>query len=152
MLLLSPLFYRYYSTWKLHTFPCSIQVSHVQLALLTEKCSGPVGLAVGVHYVCSPQGGSQHDAALAQSHFSFFKTWQFKMDRHSTESNTTGCLHLDKRGSQCMEMLGICDQGHNKHHPPNIKCPQIQIANRSGILTCMSYIMSMKKFIGRMLK
>ena len=46
--------------WELHTFPCSIQVSHVQLALLTEKCSGPVGLAVEVHYVCSPQGGSQH--------------------------------------------------------------------------------------------
>jgi len=41
-------------------FPRSIQVSHVQLAILTEKCSGPVGLTVGVHYVCSPQGGSQH--------------------------------------------------------------------------------------------
>ena len=60
MLLLSPLFYRYYCTWELHTFSCNIQVSHVQLSLLTEKCSGPVGLTVGVHYVCSPQGGSQH--------------------------------------------------------------------------------------------
>jgi hypothetical protein len=32
----------------------------VQVALLTGKCSGPVGLAVGVHFVCIPQGGSQH--------------------------------------------------------------------------------------------
>jgi hypothetical protein len=30
------------------------------VALLTGKCSGLVGLEVGVHYVCSPQGGSQH--------------------------------------------------------------------------------------------
>ena len=42
----------------------SIQVLHVQLALLTEKCSGPVGLTVGVHYVCSPQGGSQHKVTV----------------------------------------------------------------------------------------
>jgi hypothetical protein len=59
-LLLSPLFYRYYCTWELHVFPRCIQVSHVHVALLTGKCSSPVGLAVGVHYVCSPQGGSQH--------------------------------------------------------------------------------------------
>ena len=59
-MLLSPLFYRDYCTWELHAFPCSVQVSHVQVALSTEKCSGPVGLAVGVHYVCCPQGGSQH--------------------------------------------------------------------------------------------
>jgi hypothetical protein len=42
----------------------SIQVMHVQLALLTGKCAGLVGLAVGVHYVCSPQGGSQHQPCL----------------------------------------------------------------------------------------
>ena len=30
------------------------------MALLTGKCSGPVGLAVGVHFICIPQGGSQH--------------------------------------------------------------------------------------------
>ena len=79
-------------------------------------------------------GLQQQDAALARSHFSFLKTWQFKLDRHSNESNTTGCLHLDKRGSQRMEMLGIRSRGRNKHHPPNIKRPQIQIANRSGDL------------------
>ncbi len=44
----------------IHVFPRSIQVTHVHVALLTGKCSGPVGLTVGVHYVCSPQGGSQH--------------------------------------------------------------------------------------------
>ena len=60
LLLLSPLFYRYYCAWELHAFPRIIQVLHVQVVLLTEKCSGPVGLLVGVHYVCIPQGGSQH--------------------------------------------------------------------------------------------
>ncbi len=35
-------------------------MSYVQEeALLTGKCSGLVGLAVGVHFVCIPQGGSQ---------------------------------------------------------------------------------------------
>ena len=79
-------------------------------------------------------GLQQQDAALARSHFSFLKTWQFKLDRHSSKSNTTGCLHLDKSGSQRMEMLGIHRRGRNKHHPPNIKRPHIQIANRSGDL------------------
>jgi hypothetical protein len=39
----------------------SNQVSYVQVqeALLTGKCSGLVGLAEGVHFVCIPQGGSQ---------------------------------------------------------------------------------------------
>jgi hypothetical protein len=59
-MLLSPLFYRYYYTWELYVFPCSKQVTYAQVALLSGKCSGPVGLAVGVHFVCSPQGGSQH--------------------------------------------------------------------------------------------
>jgi hypothetical protein len=34
-------------------------------------------------------GLQQQDAVLARSHFSFLKTWKFKLDRHSTESNTT---------------------------------------------------------------
>ena len=59
-MLLSPLFYRYYCTWELLAYPCSIQVMHVYVALLTRKCSGPVGLAVRVHFVCILQGGSQH--------------------------------------------------------------------------------------------
>jgi hypothetical protein len=59
-MLLSPLFYKYYCTWELYAFPCSKQVMYVQVALLTGKCSGSVGLAVGVHFVCSLQGGSQH--------------------------------------------------------------------------------------------
>jgi hypothetical protein len=59
-MLLSPLFYRYYCTWELYAFPCSKQATCVQVALLTGKCSGSVGLAVGVHFVCSPQGGSHH--------------------------------------------------------------------------------------------
>ncbi len=59
-MLLSPLFYRYYCTWELYVFPCSKQVTYVQVAILTGKCSGPMGLAVGLHFVCSPQGGSQH--------------------------------------------------------------------------------------------
>ncbi len=41
-------------------YPRSNQVSYVQSALLTGKCSGLVGLAVGVYFVCIPQGGSQY--------------------------------------------------------------------------------------------
>jgi hypothetical protein len=41
-------------------YPCSNEVSYVHGALLTGNCSGLVGLMVGVHYVCTPQGGSQH--------------------------------------------------------------------------------------------
>ncbi len=41
-------------------YPLSNEVLYVNGALLTGKCSGLVGLAVGVHYVCTPQGGSQH--------------------------------------------------------------------------------------------
>ncbi len=33
-----------------------------------------------------------------------------------------------------MEMLGIRSWGRNKNRPPNIKHPQIHIANRSGDL------------------
>ena len=90
-------------------------------------------------------GLQQQDAALARLHFSFLKNWKFKLDRHSTGFNTTGCLHLDKGGSQRMEMLGIRSQGCNKHHRPNIKRPLIQIANNSQvILTYMWYIMIMQ--------
>ena len=66
-MLLSPLFYRYYCTWEFFACPRSIQVMCVQVALLTEKCSGSVGLAVGVHFVCSLQGGSQHLASPQES-------------------------------------------------------------------------------------
>ena len=38
---------------------------YVQVALLTGKCSGSMGLAVGVHFICSPQGGSQHTLSNA---------------------------------------------------------------------------------------
>jgi hypothetical protein len=41
-------------------YPRSNEVSYVHGALLTGKCSGLVGLAVGLHYVFTPQGGSQH--------------------------------------------------------------------------------------------
>jgi hypothetical protein len=41
-------------------YHCSNEVLYVHGALLTGKCSGLVGLAVGVHYICIPQGGSQH--------------------------------------------------------------------------------------------
>jgi hypothetical protein len=57
-MLLSPLFYRYYCTWELYVFPLGTQVTYVQVALLTGKCSGPVRLTIGVHFVCSSQGDS----------------------------------------------------------------------------------------------
>jgi hypothetical protein len=66
-MLLPPLFYRYYCTSESHTCPRSNQVSYVQGALLTGKCSGLGGLLVGVHYVCIPQGGSQQDVHVIES-------------------------------------------------------------------------------------
>ncbi len=79
-------------------------------------------------------GLKQQDAALARSHFSFLKTWEFKLDHHSKESNSSGCLHLDKWGRHHMEMMGIHSRGRNKHHPPDSNRPQLQIANWSGDL------------------
>jgi len=70
-MLLSPLFYKYYCTWELHAFPRSIQVMHVHVALLTGKCSGPVGLAVRVHFVCILQGGSRHLISVQNCGFPF---------------------------------------------------------------------------------
>ena len=46
--------------WCVRVRTAANEFTPVQLALLTGKCSGPVGLAVGVHYICIPQGGSQH--------------------------------------------------------------------------------------------
>jgi hypothetical protein len=63
-LLLSPLFYMYLYTWELHMYPCSNKELYVHGALLTGKCSGLVGLEVGVHYVCTPQGGSHQGGGL----------------------------------------------------------------------------------------
>jgi hypothetical protein len=76
----------------------------------------------------------QQDAALAQSLFSFLKTCEFKLDRYSRESKLSGCLHLDKRGRQHMDMMGVHNLSHNKHHPPDSKRQQLQIANWSGDL------------------
>ena len=58
-MLLYPLLYMYLFMWEFHMYPCSNEVLYVNGALLTGKCSGLVGLAVWVHYVCTPQGGSQ---------------------------------------------------------------------------------------------
>ena len=60
----SLLFCRYYCTWEFYVFPSSIQVTYVQVALLSGKCFGSLGLAVGVCFVCSPQGGSQHTCCV----------------------------------------------------------------------------------------
>jgi hypothetical protein len=79
-------------------------------------------------------GLKQHDAALARSHFSFLKTWEFKLDRHSRGFNSSGCLHLDKWDRQRMEMMGIHSRSRNKHNPPDSKHPQLQIANQLGDL------------------
>jgi hypothetical protein len=41
-------------------YPRSNEVLYVHGELLTGKCSGLVGLAVWVHYICTPKGGFQH--------------------------------------------------------------------------------------------
>jgi hypothetical protein len=54
----------YLYVWEFNTYPRSNEVLYVPGALLTRKCYGLVGLAVGVHYVCTPQGGSQYPEHL----------------------------------------------------------------------------------------
>jgi hypothetical protein len=97
-------------------------------------------------------GLQQQDAELARSHFSSLKTWQFKLDRHSTESNTTGCLHLDKWGSQRMEMLGIRSRGRTSITPQTTNAHILRLPIGQVISTCMWYIMSMKNSRARMFK
>ena len=53
-------------------------------------------------------------ASYARKHFGFLaKEWAFKLHRHNNESDRSGCLHLDGRGEQRMEMLGIHDRRRN---------------------------------------
>ena len=113
-MLLSPLFYRYYCTWELHAFPCSVQVSHVQVALLTEKCSGPVGLVVGVHCVCIPQGGSQQLS---------FVSGALLLKEHGGNNKTL--LHHDKSKAKWRPV----------HCLPNVACERTYTYAMSSVLS-----------------
>ena len=52
-------------------------------------------------------------------HFEFLDTWSFVLNRHDNESERSGCLHLDGRGDQRMEMLGIHNRLRNAFQPPD---------------------------------
>ena len=88
----------------------------------------------------SMDGGLDDElAAFARSHFSFLHDqWEFKLDRHQNEANRSGCLHVDAKGDQRMEMLGIHSRQRNVSNPPE-KCRakrgrQHLIANPQGDL------------------
>ena len=59
------------------------------------------------------------DAGYARKHFEFLHDgWRFHLDRHAHENGTSGCLHLDRRGEQRMEMLGVRSQRRNAKQVP----------------------------------
>ena len=82
--------------------------------------------------VYDSQGGlSSLEAKRASRHFNFLhKGWKFTLDRNYTKSPTSGCLHLDKKGGQRMEMGGIHHRSYNITKRPKRR----QIANRNGDL------------------
>ena len=81
------------------------------------------------------EGGlSAESASDARAHFEFLADWGFKLDRHSTESERSGCLHLDGRGEQRMEMLGVHDRRRNLHQPSDRLRPAIPVAHPEGDL------------------
>ena len=85
----------------------------------------------------SVDGGLQPAAAShARKHFSYLKDWKYKLHRHNKETERSGCLHLDGRGEQRMEMLGVHDRRRNTFQPPDkTRSPSVvQVANRNGDL------------------
>jgi len=76
-------------------------------------------------------------ASHARSHFGFLaKEWQFVLHRHNNETERSGCLHLDGRGEQRMEMLGVHDRRRNTFQPPDkTRSPSVvKVANRKADL------------------
>ena len=74
-------------------------------------------------------------AAEARAHFAFLHDkWHFTLNRHTTESGSSGCLHLDRPGDQRMEMLGCHARGRNMHVPPDRARKWLKVANHKGNL------------------
>ena len=82
------------------------------------------------------EGGLLAQAAShARERFGFLANeWIFKLDRHNTGCGRSGCLHLDGRGEQRMEMLGIHDRRRNSHKPPDLRRPSTPVAHPKGDL------------------
>ena len=83
------------------------------------------------------EGGlSNESATFAREHFSFLhEHWSFTLDRHNAGSNRRGCLHLDVRGEQRMEMLGIHSRQRNASLPPDkTRRGRHAVANNKGDL------------------
>ena len=55
-------------------------------------------------------------------HFGFLENeWQFNLHRDPGACGQSGCLHVDGRGAQRMEMTGIRSSNRNKHRRPDRK-------------------------------
>lgn len=82
------------------------------------------------------EGGlSEEMASHARKQFNFLADdWSFKLNRHNTESERSGCLHLDARGLQRMEMLGIHDRRRNLHQPSDRRRADVPVAHPEGDL------------------
>ena len=126
-------------------YDVELGLDHPQAALVAYDVEG------GLH----PMHGQGEVASHARTHFGFLaKDWDFKLGRHMSKSGRSGCLHLDGRGGQRMEMLGIHDWRRNKHQPPDMKLDRaLQVANPTAALD--AYVVHMDspaQFGGAVLK
>ena len=61
-------------------------------------------------------------ASFARQHFGFLQhEWRFGLHRDPEACGLSGSLHMDERGEQRMEMVGIRSNHRNKHRPPDRK-------------------------------
>jgi hypothetical protein len=96
------------------------------------------------------EGGLGEDPmAFAREHFAFLhKDWQFHLDRHCSESGISGCLYLDARGAQRMEMLGL-----RKPRGPHASRSSIEVANADADLDAyVVHVDEPERFGGAQLK
>ena len=92
-------------------------------------------------------------ASLARRHFDFLDKWSFVLNRHNNESECSGCLHLDGRGDQRMEMLGIHNRLRNAFQPPDKARADFVVANKGGDLDAyVIHFDDLERFGGAALK
>ena len=92
-------------------------------------------------------------ASLARRHFDFLDKWSFVLNRHHNESECSGCLHLDGRGDQRMEMLGIHNRLRNAFQPPDKARADFVVANKGGDLDAyVIHFDDLERFGGAALK
>ena len=101
------------------------------------------------------EGGLQErEQGVARSKFGFLHAdWRFSLNRQSDAgAGSSGCLFLDPRGKQRMEMLGVHSRRRNPHKPPERRRPGVEVANPDGDLDAYVVHMDNARFRGPKVK